>query len=1063
MNDSRPSGIVIEIDEPDLPTRRVRITEPVEIGRDCDGLVVTDSLVSRRHLALGMSASGATVVDLGSRNGTMVNGERILSEVFLRPGDLVEFGRTRLNVVAEGPGDGDAGGPAVSDTPADSTGAGDGTSVRVNDAVIVRYQSGTAGEQAAPRLATEARRARRRLAGLGSEPWGLVPELRLVDPFPDPARPGVVITDGTFVDSSRNEIWMVVTAEAPPEPPERALALLFGASLPAAGELGPLLEGYGLMVAGVPDPAPQLREVELPPMAAAQEEVRVAMGLSFVSYLVHRASRADVLRFFSSAQPGRLEVAAEEVFGSGLASLEQAWRQGVEAGRPEIETGEFLRLSRRYLRPLRRKEAEIVVYMLLGLAFTAVFPFIFRRVIDKAIPTGRYAEVLALLAVLGGAFVVSTVADLRRAYLSAYISGSVIRQLRTEMFDRIQRLSIGWFTQRQQGDVLARLFTDVAVLEGGLSQALREGVFQLLNLVVAGVLLLALSLPLGIIVLLGAPLIAVVYRAMAKGARLRSLAVQQEGGALASVAAENLGAQQVVKAFGLESRESSRFARATERVFTKDVRLKLYGGLFGLSVNMIVTCLRLFVLAFGAWLVLQGNLTVGGLVAFLTVMGQVIAPVTTLSDIGQRVQAATGALLRINEILDTPIDADGREATPLPELAQEIRFANVTFSYDAGAPALEEVSLTVDAGTRVAFVGPTGAGKSSLLQLVMRFYGPDEGQIFFDGRDISGGTVESLRGQLGVVFQETFLFNATIRENIALGAPGASDADVAAAAQAAELDEFVTSLPGGYDTLVGERGVRLSGGQRQRLAIARALVRRPRVVLLDEATSALDAGTEARIAETLRKVGEGRTMIAVTHRLTSVTDYDRIFVLVNGRIVEAGRHDQLISTGGAYSELWRAQTGEAEPPTRAVDPIETLRRLPFFAGLGPSDLGSIAGKMAVAPLRSGEATTGEGGLLVVRSGRARVLAPGLNGAPAQIAELGPGDPFGVAALLGRDTGATLEALEDVELLVLDREAMKAVAAAHPPVRDVLAGRVPTPAPAAGRRLNRASVSSLLTS
>ena len=338
---------------------------------------------------------------------------------------------------------------------------------------------------------------------------------------------------------------------------------------------------------------------------------------------------------------------------------------------------------------------------------------------------------------------------------------------------------------------------------------------------VSGIVLLTLNPLLGIIVLLGAPLVGLVYRVMSNGAQTRSIAVQEQLGSLLAVSAENFTAQPVVKAFALEAREKLRFGRASDRLFLAQRRLSLFGGLFGLSVNMIVTALRLFILGLGGWLILNGHLTIGGLVAFMSLMGEVISPVTVLTGIGQQIQASTGALTRINEVLDAePQIVDAATAPPLAPLAQEIRLAGVGFSYTPERRTLEGVDATIPAGSRVAFVGPTGAGKSSTLQLIQRFYDADEGAVLFDGRDIRDAPVESLRAQLGVVFQDTFLFDTTVRENIALGRPGATDAEIEAAARAAELHDFVETLPRGYDTLVGERGSRLSGGQRQRLAIA---------------------------------------------------------------------------------------------------------------------------------------------------------------------------------------------------------------------------------------------------
>lgn len=921
----------------------------------------------------------------------------------------------------------------------------------------MRFRPGTAGEKAAAVVAQGARRARRRLAGLGSEPWGVPTTICLVDPIPDPDAPGQVMTSGTIVDGPRNEIWMVVTSESPPEPLERPLALLFGSGLPAAEDVGPLLQGYGMFVADAPDPDEGLRELDLPPLGAAEGEVASAMLLSFVRYLIDAGGRDGFLRMLASAQPNRLDAAAQEVYGAGMAALEERWRRKLAAGPPDVKTGQFLRLATRYLRPHIRREAEMFLYMLLGLGFTVIFPFVFRNLLDVAIPSGDFAKVTKLLEILLVAFVVSLLAGLRQAYLAAVVSGSVVRSLQIEMFTKMQNLSQGWFSRHEQGDVLSRVFNDVGLLEQGLSQTLRNGLVQILTLIVSAVVLVILDPLLAIIVLACAPIIGLVYKAMAKGALRRSVAVQEETGGLLSVASENYGAQPVVKAFGLQLREVGRFRQASDRLFQRQVRLQLFGGLFGLSVNMIVTALQVVILGLGGWLILHHHLTIGGLVAFMSLMGQVLAPVTVLTGIGQQIQLATGALVRINEILGSePEVVEQAGAGELAPLQRDISLRDVGFSYTSERRTLEGVSADIKAGEKVAFVGPSGAGKSSVLQLLMRFYDPDEGAILFDGVDIRDASVASLRSQLGVVFQDTFLFNATFRDNIALGKPGASDAEIEAAARDAELHDFIMTMPRGYDTLVGERGGRLSGGQRQRISIARALLRDPKVVLLDEATSALDPRTERMIADTLERVGEGRTTIAVTHRLTSIIGYDRIFVMVAGRIVEQGTHTDLVALGGVYADLWAEQTGGQATVEAPFDATGALSRIPLFAGLDPTDLADVASRLRANEMRPGD-TVAEGGgrLVLIRQGRATLLVPDFTGQLAPSAELASGDAFGLSALLGDDAGRVLQATEPVVLLVLDDEAIRGLAGTYPSVAAALEGtQAPAAGPAGGIRLTR---------
>jgi ABC-type multidrug transport system fused ATPase/permease subunit len=1039
--------------------RSVSLGRAVVIGRRDGDVVLDDELLSRSHVRFVPSLDGdVEVTDLDSTNGTWINGRRIDGSVRMGPRDVITIGSSTLEL---------EGSEALADTapapdatpepaaePAPTRPELDGLAQLAAGAAIVRYRPGTAGEAVAPAMAEAVAKAIKRLAKLTAGSSTHAPQVCLVDPFPDPANPQNVVTRGTMVDAERGEIWMVVSAESPPEQPERALAMLYGSHPSNPPQALILLEGYGLHTAETPDTDELLRGAQLPPFEQADGDLRAAMALSFTRYLIQHSGEETFLRVLTSGGAGRLEAIAFESFGQGLAELEEGWRRKLMADVPPVKTGQFLAMSMRYLRPHRLREAEMFLFMLMGLAFTMIFPFAFKKLLDEAIPSGKMSEVAPILALLGGAFLISLLAGLRRSYLTAYVSSAVGRDVRTQMFSRMQHLDAGWFHNHDAGDVSARLFQDVDSLNDGLTHTLREGVVQALTLIVSAVILLKLNPLLGAIVLLGAPLVALVYKLMAKEAQRRSMVLQEQFGTLAGVATENYGANSVVRAFGLEGREDTRFGRASERLFKSELRLNLFGGIFSLSVELIVTVLRIAVLALGAYLIFQGHLTIGGLVAFTSLMGQALAPVTVLTGIGQQVQAATGSLVRINEVLEAvPEVSTAPGAQPLPRLERDIVFRDVGFGYGPDRRILENVSLRIEAGQRVAFVGPSGAGKSSAFNLIARNYDPQEGAVLFDGVDLREVTLDSVRAQIGVVLQETFLFNTSIRENIALGRPDASDAEIEAAAEAARLSDFVASLPEGYDFVVGERGGRLSGGQRQRVAIARALLRDPAVLLLDEATSALDPRTEQLISHTLEEVSQGRTTISITHRITSVVDYDRIFVIANGGLAEEGTHDELVALGGLYAELWAEQTG-GEIPRRApeLDIDATLARLPLFEGLGGDELHEVAQLLRPMELVPGETLLEEGGqLAVVRRGSAMLMTRGLDGQLAPLVELGPGDSFGLSAVMGGGSGDVLRATGPVALLLLDAEALRTLADRFEQVADALGGDGRA-APAAGIRL-----------
>lgn len=1045
----------LEVILPDGRHHEVAVDGPVEVGREPapDGgrIVVDDPAVSRRHLALTPDGDALAVRDLGSSFGTTVDGVAVADVVRVADGGVITVGDSTLRVRAVPPAAGEDAPQATKPTPVVAPGtAAAGNEVRVEGrGITVVARAGSAGAAVNGSVHDLAVRARRALAGLGSEPWGTAVTIKLVDPFPHPDDPGRVVASGSVLDADGATIWSVVTAESPPEDPHRDLALLFGAALPAAAEVDHLVEGYGLYLAGVPAPEPEAVAALRGPVESLEPPIRGIMAASFVGYLLGREGPEAFRRLLASS-PGRLAEAWREGYGRSATALEDQWRNDAGTAPADVGVADFLKLSWRYLRPYRARQLEVFVWMLLSLAFNVTYPFVTRALFDDAIPGGEMSAVLSLLTVLGVAFAVSLAAGLRQEYQSAWISGAVVRDLRQELFVRLQRVPESWSARHPQGDVLSRMMNDVGRVQAGLSTAINGGIFQLVSLVVATAIMLRVDVLLGVIVLIGAPVVAIVYRQMNSGARERSLAVQEESSALLSVAAENYQAGPVVRLFRLAGHEERRFGRASERLFRSQQRLSLFGGLFGLAVESIVTILRLFILGLGTWLIFEGRFTLGGLVAFLGVMGEVLAPVTGLTTLGQSIQASVGALIRIEEVLEAEIEPEGTDLADLSPIAGEIRLEGVSLSYTPESRALDGIDVTIPAGSRVAFVGPSGSGKSSVLKVLMRLYEPDDGRVLVDGVDVTTRSLASLRAQMGVVFQDSFLFDATIRENIALGAPEPADADVLAAAEAAEVNAFIGDMPRGIDSLVGEGGRNLSGGQRQRVAIARALVGDPALLLLDEATSALDPRTERQIAGTLATVGAGRTVVSITHRLTSVVDHDCIFVVDRGRIAEQGSHDELVARGGVYARLWAEQTGAEMPPAPPFDLAAVLEGLPLFADLDDGAVAEVAARFERLVVQAGELLA-EGGerLLVVEEGGGEVLSTD-GGDPFRSVERG--DVFGLNALLGEPTGTVLRTTEKSTLLVLSGDALAELRSVHGEIAAAQAGRSTHAAAPAGRLL-----------
>ena len=1047
---SRPvAALAIEIRSPHGPDRRVSITERVSFGREGVAFVLSDPSVSRRHVAVEPDphGPGAIVTDLGSRNGTRLNSKALRGPTVASNGDRIELGDTVLTVVA-----------AVAPPTRDSR--------RARYGVQVEARSGTPAGRVRGDVEEQAAKAWKKLVGLLPEGTSVDPIIRLVDPFPDPSDPGRTIGSGSVIDDERNEIWSVATAEVAPDEPGRTLARLVAQHL----QLGPdddtsmLIEGYGLHASGVPITDWIVRNLGTVPPSRATGDARSVGAVSFVRFLLDRESEENFRTLLRTTKASGLDAALNKLFGRGLAGLEQAWQNRLLAtASGDVKPRQFLSLALRYLRPYRWKQVEIFAYMVLGLSFSAVLPFVSKSLFDDAIPSGRFSRVVTLLLVLASAFAVSLLATLRQTWCSAVVSGSVVRDLREQMFQRLQFLPLSWFGRYQQGEVISRMFNDVRAVEGGLSQIVGTGISQVLALILSTVIMMRVQPLLGGVVLVAVPFVALIYRRMSAGALARSLILQEEQSSLLSLTAENYSAQPIVKLFGLHGWEQLRFTRAGARSMRAERRVTMFGGLFGLSVNSVLTILRLVVLGLGSWLILHDRLSLGGLVAFLGVMGEVISPATSLTQLGQTVQRSGGSLLRINEILETETEEDDPDKPSLSALHNSLALENVTFTYQTGTPpALVDVSCSIAAGSKVAFVGPSGSGKSTILRLLMRLDEPTSGRITFDGTDVRERSIASLRSQLGVVLQESFLFNASIRDNIALGAltgewrdaPLATNDEIAEAASAAEIDEFIRSLPQGYATPVGDRGGRLSGGQRQRVSIARAILRKPRVLLLDEATSALDPATERQINATLDRVGAGRTTIAITHRLTSVTNFDRIFVIEAGRLVEEGNHDELLSLGGTYAHLWYEQTGEPPPdaPKEIFDTRAALAAVSMFADLPAEALDEIVAHLRPLALREGdEVSEDQGDLWLVVSGHPTVLVPSV-GTFVPAGDLEKGDVFGLAALLGDPQGRRLRASLGTQLLQLRGWSLDALSARYPSLRPH--NRTEHDGPAQGTRVTR---------
>ncbi len=580
-----------------------------------------------------------------------------------------------------------------------------------------------------------------------------------------------------------------------------------------------------------------------------------------------------------------------------------------------------------YSRPYKKLLTVAIIASVLRMAMSTFMPYYVGRVIDYAMagfdagqeklppisPEAAWHGIAMLTAIFGALLVMHAIVTVGRLHLPQRVSASVVRDIRCRLFAHVQRLSLGFHASKPSGTIASRVITDVGTAQMAIELGVVVTLQATMQIAVIAAIMLTMNWIWALVCFSVIPVFLITTRLLSRPMRQASRHMLESTAEMSGHVHERFGMIREVQSFGTEESEEARVWHHTENLRKHSMRHSLLSGLLTAGGEGTTFLGLAAVLLFGVYCVSKGTATVGELTAFYLYTHRLFMPVQWLTGSYGQMQTAVSATDRIFEFIDTePKVQDTPHATPLElQGAPSVRFDNVRFSYPIDEPqiVLKDLSFDIPAGSRVALVGPSGGGKSTTLSLLPRFYDTQGGRIEINGREVRDVTVASLRKAIGLVPQEPVLFSGTIRENILYGRAGASDEDMVTAAVAANAHEFILTQPEGYDTVVGERGVGLSGGQIQRIAIARAFLKNPPILIMDEPTSNLDAVSESLILEAIDRLAQGRTTFVIAHRLSVARSADMVLVIDDGELVEAGHHDELLARQGAYHDLWRRQVG----------------------------------------------------------------------------------------------------------------------------------------------------------
>ncbi len=584
-----------------------------------------------------------------------------------------------------------------------------------------------------------------------------------------------------------------------------------------------------------------------------------------------------------------------------------------DRNKPSNRRAAFFRLAN-YLRPHKLSVAT-GVFANIGLGLVGLIPpIIYGRITDQVIlshntPTIHRSKMLFFYAIgLFCVYAFSSLLSFSRSYVMHILGEKIILRLRTQLFAALQALSISFFDSRQTGEIMSRITNDTEVVEEFVNHAADTLISDVVKLVSMCIVMFVVSPVLALIAIIPVPILFFLGLRFARKIRSLYRSIRERLADINAGVQERISGVRVVKAFAREDYEFNNFKRNVEDYYNVRVNAVRMWTTFFPSIEILIRTGQIIIWIAGPILILRGEATMGTLVIFTSYLGMLYEPVGGLARVNDTIQRSLAAAERIFELIDEePQIKDAENAIVMPRIEGKVEFEHVDFRYEDGEYVLKDINIKVDPGQIVALVGKSGAGKTSIVNLIPRFYDPTAGRVLIDDIDIKTVTQQSLRRQVGMVLQDTFLFNGTVRDNIRYGKLDATDKEIEAAAKAANAHDFIQEMPHGYDTEIGERGVKLSGGQKQRIAIARAILADPRILILDEATSSVDSESEYLIHKAMDRLMEGRTTFVIAHRLSTIKHADQIIALDHGKVVEIGDHKSLLLSDGVYSQMYEMQ------------------------------------------------------------------------------------------------------------------------------------------------------------